>query len=186
MRVIATKRGDYNLQQAATQMESGTTRIPIDQAYTRLQIQDHMLPEETIFAYFQQLTSDNGAGTRDHYAEALRSIALERGSNYLLAKLDDPNAIVAPAPSTSDQPIGLDNIGNTCYLNSLLQYYYTIKAIRNVVMNFQDFRMPLGEEDIKRKKVGGRSVSKAEIIKAQKCKPQRPLEVIVSLIEISR
>jgi ubiquitin carboxyl-terminal hydrolase 25/28 len=94
-----------------------------------------------------------------------------------LAKLDDPNAVVAPAPSTSDQPIGLDNIGNTCYLNSLLQYYCTIKAIRNIVMNFQDYRMPLSEEDIKKKKVGGRSVSKAEIIKAQKCKPRYPQEV---------
>ena len=171
MRVIANKRNDYHLQQAATDMESGTTTsISIDEAYCRLQIKDRTAVDEMVFMYYQELTKDVGAGSRDHYAEALRAIALERSSTYLFAKLDDPNAIVAPARSTSDQPIGLDNIGNTCYLNSLLQYYYTVKAIRNVVMNFQDHRMSLSEEDIKKKRVGGRSVAKAEIIKAQKCK----------------
>ncbi|TVY26416.1 Ubiquitin carboxyl-terminal hydrolase [Lachnellula hyalina] len=169
MRVIANKRNDYHLQQAATDMESGTTtNISIDEAYRRLQVKDRTAKDELVFMYYQELTKDVGAGSRDHYAEALRAIALERSSTYLFAKLDDPNAIVAPARSTSDQPIGLDNIGNTCYLNSLLQYYYTVKAIRDVVMNFQDHRMPLGEEDIKKKRVGGRSVAKAEITKAQK------------------
>ncbi|TVY90339.1 Ubiquitin carboxyl-terminal hydrolase [Lachnellula willkommii] len=169
MRVIANKRNDYHLQQAATDMESGTTtNISIDEAYRRLQVKDRTAKDELVFMYYQELTKDVGAGSRDHYAEALRAIALERSSTYLFAKLDDPNAIVAPARSTSDQPIGLDNIGNTCYLNSLLQYYYTVKAIRTVVMNFQDHRMPLSEEDIKKKRVGGRSVAKAEIIKAQK------------------
>jgi ubiquitin carboxyl-terminal hydrolase 25 len=153
-------------------MESGTTTsISIDEAYRRLQIKDRTAADEMVFMYYQELTKDVGVGSRDHYAEALRAIALERSSTYLFAKLDDPNAIVAPARSTSEQPIGLDNIGNTCYLNSLLQYYYTVKFVRNMVMNFQDHRMSLSEEDIKRKRVGGRSVAKAEIIKAQKCKP---------------
>ncbi|KAJ9074050.1 ubiquitin-specific protease ubp2 [Entomophthora muscae] len=34
-------------------------------------------------------------------------------------------------------PIGLDNIGNTCYLNSLLQYYFSVKYLRNLVLGFQ-------------------------------------------------
>jgi ubiquitin carboxyl-terminal hydrolase 25/28 len=94
-------------------------------------------------------------------------IALDRQSNFLLRKLEDPNADVQAGTA---EPVGLDNIGNTCYLNSLLQYYYTIKPVRDMVINFQQHRMGLNEEDIKNKRVGGRIVDKSEIIKAQKCK----------------
>jgi ubiquitin carboxyl-terminal hydrolase 25/28 len=36
----------------------------------------------------------------------------------------------------SDLPTGLNNIGNTCYLNSLLQYYYSLSPLYNRVMSF--------------------------------------------------
>jgi ubiquitin carboxyl-terminal hydrolase 25/28 len=94
-------------------------------------------------------------------------IALDRQSNFLLRKLEDPNADVQASTS---EPVGLDNIGNTCYLNSLLQYYYTINPVRDMVINFHQHRMGLNDEDIKNKRVGGRIVDKSEIIKAQKCK----------------
>ncbi|KAI0244750.1 ubiquitin-specific protease ubp2 [Massospora cicadina] len=35
------------------------------------------------------------------------------------------------------RPVGLDNIGNTCYLNSLLQYYFSIRYLREQVLGFQ-------------------------------------------------
>jgi ubiquitin carboxyl-terminal hydrolase 25/28 len=105
---------------------------------------------------------------REH-AEALRVIADDRESSFLWAKLADPDAVVL----TPNEPVGLDNIGNTCYLNSLLQFYYTIKAVREVVMNIDNYRMDLSspniEADIKRKQVGGRKIKKFEIVKAQKC-----------------
>lgn len=149
-------------------MEAGIKpKIDMDEAYRRLQIQDRTVPNETVFAYYQHLTKD---AQNEHFDDALRAIAHDRNSNYLFARLQDPNAILAPARSTSDQPIGLDNIGNTCYLNSLLQYLYTVKDIRDVVMNFEDHRMSLNEADVKRKKIGGRSVTKAEIMKSQNCK----------------
>lgn len=44
--------------------------------------------------------------------------------------------------------VGLNNQGATCYLNSLLQSYYTTKAFRNLV-----FRIPTGEDDAKNKAV---------------------------------
>ena len=37
-------------------------------------------------------------------------------------------------------PVGLNNIGNTCYLNSLLQYLYTVEAVRDIVLNFDEVR----------------------------------------------
>ncbi|KAB8293208.1 hypothetical protein EYC80_007548 [Monilinia laxa] len=171
LRAIANQRGDdYTLQRAATSMESGTeaSNLDVGEAYNRLQINDRTAPDDTVLAYYESLRTGAPTGSSDSYTEAFRVIAHDRQSSYLLRKLDDPNADIQAAKSTVDQPVGLDNIGNTCYLNSLLQYYYTVKSVREVVMNFEQNRMPLDEEGINKKRVGGRAVSKAEIIKAQK------------------
>jgi len=169
LRVIANQRSDFTLQRAAASMESGTggSTLDVSDAYNRLQIGARNAPDETVLTYYQSLSNGAPSGSKDSYTEALRVIALDRQSNFLLRKLEDPNADVQAGTA---EPVGLDNIGNTCYLNSLLQYYYTIKPVRDMVINFQQHRMSLNEEDIKKKRVGGRIVDKSEIIKAQKCK----------------
>ncbi|KAK2628937.1 hypothetical protein QTJ16_002040 [Diplocarpon rosae] len=165
LRIIAKKRGnDLSLQRAAASMESGITT---DEAYNRLQIgaSGPHVPDETILTYYQSLSSGAAAGSKASYAQALEQIAIARDSDFLLAKLNDPHADV---PASMAEPIGLGNIGNTCYLNSLLQYLYTIKPFRDMVMDFQDYRMELTPENLKVKRVGGRKVEKNEIITAQK------------------
>ncbi|OWO97968.1 hypothetical protein B2J93_3766 [Marssonina coronariae] len=165
LRVIAKKRGnDLSLQRAAVSMESGITT---EEAYNRLQIgaSGPHVPDETILTYYQSLSSGAAAGSKASYAQALEQIAISRDSNFLLAKLNDPNADV---PASMAEPIGLGNIGNTCYLNSLLQYLYTIKPFRDMVMDFQDYRMELTSENLEVKRVGGRKVEKNEIVTAQK------------------
>lgn len=153
-------------------MEGGgvDSTLDINEAYSRLQMSQRNVPDQTVLAYYQSLTNGAPSGSKDSFTEALRVIALDRQSNFLLRKLDDPNADVQAESSTADEPVGLDNIGNTCYLNSLLQYFYTVKPIRDMVIDFQNHRMTLNEEDIKKKIVGGRNVNKGEIIKALKSK----------------
>jgi ubiquitin carboxyl-terminal hydrolase 25/28 len=187
LRVIANQRGnDFTLQRAAASMESGTGEAALDigEAYNRLQMPERNVPDETVLAYYQSLSGGAPAGSKDSYTEALRVIALDRQSNFLLRKLNDPNADVQVTRSATDEPVGLDNIGNTCYLNSLLQFYYTIKSVREVVMNIQTHRMDLNDpktdDDIRRKRVGGRKVVRSEIIKAQKCKLSIKLQPQVS------
>lgn len=141
--------------------------LSLDEAYSRLQIKDPNVLDELVFTYYQSLTNGAPTGSKDSYNEALRTIALQRDSNFLLRKLEDPNAEVQ---ASTAEPVGLDNIGNTCYLNSLLQYYYTVKPVRDMVIDFQNHRMELTPENLKIKRVGGRIVDKPEIIKAQKCK----------------
>ncbi|KAL1875337.1 hypothetical protein VTK73DRAFT_10121 [Phialemonium thermophilum] len=43
-------------------------------------------------------------------------------------------------------PPGLDNLRNTCYLNSILQYFFTVKAIREIVLSFDPSQLPPNEE----------------------------------------
>lgn len=76
----------------------------------------------------------------------------------------------AEEPVSADRPVGLNNVGNTCYLNSLLQYFYTIRELRETVSNYNQFKEDLtADTDGDLKRVGGRAVSKKEIERSIRC-----------------
>ncbi|KAK8125812.1 uncharacterized protein PG998_001571 [Apiospora kogelbergensis] len=52
-------------------------------------------------------------------------------------------------------PPGLHNIGNTCYLNSLLQYLYNVKPIRDLVLHHDQDRPELTPENVEARRIGG-------------------------------
>lgn len=66
-------------------------------------------------------------------------------------------------------PVGLTNIGNTCYLNSLLQYLLTVKPIRDIVLNYQDIKLDLTDEAISSRRLGGNKMEmdRGEAVVAQ-------------------
>lgn len=70
------------------------------------------------------------------------------------------------APET--WPVGLVSHGNTCYLNSLLQYYFSIKPIRDLVLEYHKHRLNLADKIEKTERVGQRLVSPKEIKGGQK------------------
>jgi ubiquitin carboxyl-terminal hydrolase 25/28 len=109
------------------------------------------------------------AGSKAAYIQALRTIANARNSDMLRAQADSPDGPLPVKKGTEDTPVGLENIANTCYLNSLLQYYYTVNPVRDVVMNFDKYRADITDEYVKTRKVGGRNLDREEIEKAQKC-----------------
>jgi ubiquitin carboxyl-terminal hydrolase 25/28 len=76
-----------------------------------------------------------------------------------------------PDRNLLEWPVGLQNIGNTCYLNSLLQFYFTIRPFRDMVLNFERFQMDVNDESsIAQKQVGSRKVAKKEVERSLKCK----------------
>lgn len=68
-----------------------------------------------------------------------------------------------------DEPRGLNNIGNTCYLASLLQYLYTIQPVRELVRNVDQYAETLQEAVELMKKVDDAPVSKAQVKRALQC-----------------
>ncbi|KIK71437.1 hypothetical protein GYMLUDRAFT_52515 [Collybiopsis luxurians FD-317 M1] len=111
----------------------------------------------------------------------------------------DPGDLVKP--TRPDWPRGLNQLGNTCYLNSLLQYFYTIKELRSSVITTgstistksldflekdykastatagkgkavddddEDLKISaLTDDDLKRHRVGGRLVTRREIMRSK-------------------
>jgi ubiquitin carboxyl-terminal hydrolase 25/28 len=63
-------------------------------------------------------------------------------------------------------PVGLYNIGNTCYMNSAMQMMNTIKAIRDLVLNPGNWLINLETTDISARRIGSnqRSISVEEVI----------------------
>ncbi|KAH6653039.1 hypothetical protein BKA67DRAFT_307894 [Truncatella angustata] len=57
-------------------------------------------------------------------------------------------------PSDTSTPPGLGNIGNTCYLNSLLQYIYTITPLRDLVLRYPQDSLNLSVESVAQRKLG--------------------------------
>ncbi|KAK0649375.1 hypothetical protein B0T16DRAFT_130005 [Cercophora newfieldiana] len=45
-------------------------------------------------------------------------------------------------------PVGLGNLRNTCYLNSILQYFYSVNAVRDVVLNSEQARLTPTEQEV--------------------------------------
>lgn len=68
-------------------------------------------------------------------------------------------------------PVGLHNIGNTCYLNSLLQYLFTIKPVRDIVLDYDRYKLPLNDEAIDNRRLGGNKMQldRGEAVVSQAC-----------------
>jgi ubiquitin carboxyl-terminal hydrolase 25/28 len=140
--------------------------MDIGEAYKRLGIYDRTIDDDLILTTFDIRTQENPLDLQNLRA-ALKAIGREKNSTAIENFL--------ATGTTTDQydpawPVGLDNIGNTCYLNSLLQFYYTVKPLRELVYNIDNY---LAEQIGPRKQVGGRKVSREEVERAQRCKRSR-------------
>ncbi|KAL0073164.1 hypothetical protein F4703DRAFT_1746442 [Phycomyces blakesleeanus] len=65
-------------------------------------------------------------------------------------------------------PVGLNNIGNTCYFNSLLQYYFTLLPLRKTVLNIDSYVENEDDPNWVPKKIGGITVDQHEVRRAKK------------------
>ena len=167
MGLIADERKSKALSYFLQTGEMEAKEMDVGEAFQLLQIPDRTADDAAILAAFSVCCSD-APGQIDTYRKALSVIAREKQSPVLGNVLAEAPAL--PPRAAADWPVGLNNIGNTCYLNSLLQFYFTVKPFRNMVLHVEDYKAELDEESVRNKRVGSRKVSLTEIERSQKCK----------------
>jgi len=137
------------------------------EGYQALHIHNREIDDDLIILQYNSAIDEN-PNSVEFFTKALTAIANGRNSSVLF---DHLHARAPQAPQgTSEEPVGLENIGNTCYLNSLLQVLFTTTDLRKVVLNFDDYKMALDGSSIEQKRVGQRQISLHEVQTAQKCK----------------
>lgn len=167
MELIAEARKSDALKHFLQTGEARAGEMDIGDAYRLLQIPDRTADDGAILAAYT-ICVDEAPNQMELYSRALSIIAKETNSPLLSSYVSG-----SAVPSDRDLatwPVGLQNIGNTCYLNSLLQFLFTVRPYRQMVLDFDNFKTDLDEQSLKNKKVGSRIVSKSEVERSQKCK----------------
>ncbi|PYH89924.1 cysteine proteinase [Aspergillus ellipticus CBS 707.79] len=163
--LIAEARKSDALKHFVKTGEMTTGEMDIGDAYRLLQIPDRTVDEAAIMAAYT-ICVDEAPAQAETYNQALRIIAREKNSPLLSSMVSGGDT--KPDRNMAEWPVGLQNIGNTCYLNSLLQFYFSVRPYREMVLDFENFRMSLNDESLKMKQVGSRKVAKKEVERSQR------------------
>ena len=143
--------------------------MDLGEAYQTLNIPDRTIDDDELIRSQWEGVREDRPGQEEQIDRAMNIIATSRGSATLLEALRGKG--VRSESASKDWPVGLENIGNTCYLNSLLQFLFTVPQLRNLVLNFDAFRVDLSNYDMAGRRVGSRHITVQEVAKAQKCEP---------------
>lgn len=165
------------LDSASTAAEETSNPMDLNKAYATLGDVVPEVDDEILWVAYTIGVSDQ-PGQKEVLRQALQVIATHRKSQLIQSRLfnemngGNPNSMdivpYSPPPVSYDLPTGLNNIGNTCYLNSLLQYFFSVRELREILLRLPEFEQDIDEHETKEKKrVGGRIVSTAEIIRSK-------------------
>jgi ubiquitin carboxyl-terminal hydrolase 25/28 len=139
--------------------------------------QDERVDRKTVVEALEVLSELKLQQDKPNEAQSLKETA-----DFLLATGDiatgqagvssgNEQTVTVGSSSRFTTPPGLKNIGNTCYLNSLLQYFYNVRAVREMVLNYDQIQLGLDELAVGNRRTGGNGtpVTLEEAIVARQC-----------------
>ncbi|OAL54917.1 ubiquitin C-terminal hydrolase-like protein [Pyrenochaeta sp. DS3sAY3a] len=165
--VIADHRHSYRLREF---LDKGTMAEPdmdVGEAYALFQVDNRTLALDLDVLKTTVDVAPPGEVEKLQKAFAIIQQDQAQNHNNLANDLSNPEARRNSFPLDS-WPVGLRNIGNTCYLNSVLQFLFTIKPLRELILNCEKHMDAPSPEAMAGKKVGRIDVTVDRAIVAQK------------------
>ncbi|KAG9055761.1 ubiquitin-specific protease ubp2 [Serendipita sp. 407] len=174
LRIAAEGTGKESFYNVWKKVKEPWASMDPEKAYTALQVPNDTSEEMLLMVY--HLRVEDSPGSMERMKEALEVLAAHLNSarlkEFLRSGTDPGEAGTVIQP---DWPRGLNQLGNTCYLNSLLQYFYTIKDLRDVILSLkseEDLRIAvkdaLSDAQLQKHRVGGRLVTRKEIERSRR------------------
>ncbi|KAH7378780.1 hypothetical protein BKA66DRAFT_442804 [Pyrenochaeta sp. MPI-SDFR-AT-0127] len=165
--IIADRRQSQRLREF---LEKGTMTEPemdIGEAYALFSVDNRTLKLD--LEVLKTSVDIANPGDVEKLQKAFAIIQQDQAQNFN-NKMVDPNQ---PEARRNDYPldswpVGLRNIGNTCYLNSVLQFLFTIKPLRELILNCENHMQEASADALKDKKVGRTAVTADRVAVAQK------------------
>lgn len=164
VQIIADHRKSHRLWQWLQNGNLGAGEMDTAEAYATLNIPDRSakLDLGMLEAQVSLMIGDNPEN-EGRLQTAVRIVRQDQDNTYGSAEES------STVHDLKEWPVGCRNIGNTCYLNSVLQFVFTIKPLRNMVMECEKHFQDLSPEALESKKVGRIVVSRARAEAAQQC-----------------
>ncbi|KAL9067155.1 MAG: hypothetical protein Q9157_006897 [Trypethelium eluteriae] len=166
VQLVADTRKSEGLQTFLMTGEIGESELEPAEAYRILDIPDRTIDDDFIISIYE-LRLEEAPIREKEFARALKSIAKEKGSRRLAGIVGlDQSSIKSPVgPPLQEWPVGLPNLANTCYLNSVVQLLFSLKPFRDLVLNFERYKMDMTPQNMPEKRVGGaiRTVKEVEL-----------------------
>ncbi|ORY90173.1 hypothetical protein BCR35DRAFT_299734 [Leucosporidium creatinivorum] len=176
--VATARRSDYLKIILATSLggDEGSSKpvMTVERAKRLLELNPEDQPDEAFLCMMFDMAVEATPAQKETLREALRvlttgaerseEIRKRLGEEGKEGRVDD-GWQVGPAVAI-DIPVGLTNIANTCYLNSLLQYFFTVRELRETILHFS--KGDATEEGTQLNRVGGRLVTKAEVDRSKR------------------
>jgi ubiquitin carboxyl-terminal hydrolase 25/28 len=139
--LIASNRESEILRSWLATGEMTSAAMSLDEACKHLEIKLEEVDPSMLEFVFDMAQNDRPGSITDNAIAAIRKAVAEQQATK-------------PSHSTETWPVGLISHGNTCYLNSLLQYYFTIKPLRDLVLDFDTYKYDLPTQGAKTERVG--------------------------------
>ncbi|KAL1602675.1 ubiquitin-specific protease ubp2 [Paraconiothyrium brasiliense] len=161
VKIIADYRKSQRLWQWLETGQMDAAEMDTAEAYATLSITDRssrLDPSvlQTLYEGMLQDAPENAQRLETALAKVRQDQQNSHGTSYL-----DTTQQPAHNYELDEWPVGCCNIGNTCYLNSVLQFLFTIKPLRDMVIDCDTHFQDLSPEALEPKRVGRTAVSRA-------------------------
>ena len=170
VQLVADTRKSEGLQTFLMTGEIGDSELDPAEAYRILDIPDRTLDDDFIINIYESRLEEAPA-RENEFSRALKSIAKEKGSRRLAGVVGlEQSTIMSPTgPPLQEWPVGLHNLAVTCYLNSIIQLFFSLKPFRDLVLSFDQYKMDITSQNMQQKRVGGAIRTTKEVEISQQC-----------------